>query len=82
MFIHHVRHYKRPRHHLLIALSLGGNVHLNRYILLALYDVDKASLLDVISTQVEVEILLSGSSTRRRPRMNTHAAVTLKGMPA
>lgn len=52
------------------------------YIRLSLYDVDTLCLPDVISPQVEVEVLLSGSSTRRRPRMNTHAAATLKGTPA
>jgi hypothetical protein len=65
-----------------ITLSPGGYVHLNTYSRLALSDVDTPYLLDVISAQVEVEVLLSGSSTRRRPRMNTHAAATLKGTPA
>jgi hypothetical protein len=60
----------------------GGYVHLNTYIRLALYDLDSLCLLDVISPQVEVEVLLAGSFFRRRPRMNTHAAATLKGTPA
>jgi len=63
-------------------LSPGGYVHLNTYIRFVLSDVDRPCLLNVISPQVEVEVLLTGSSTRRRPRMNTHAAATLKGTPA
>jgi hypothetical protein len=65
-----------------MKLSPGGYVHMNIYIRLVLCDVDNPSPLIVISQQVEVEVLLAGSFFRRRPRMNTHAAATLKGTPA
>jgi hypothetical protein len=55
---------------------------MNIYIRLVLYDLDALCLTDVVSPQVEVEVLLAGSFFRRRPRMNTHAAATLKGTPA
>ena len=82
MFIRDVRQHKPGCSDVHIRLSPGGYVHMNIYIRLVLYDLDTLCLLDVVSPQVEVEVLLSGSSTRRRPRMNTHAAATLKGTPA
>jgi hypothetical protein len=82
MFIPDVRHQKPGCPDVHIRRSPGGYVHLNIYIRLVLSDVDTPCLLNVISPQVEVEVLSSGSSTRRRPRMNTHAAATLKGTPA